>query len=75
MEEIKIFCELYPGRYEGMERDVAILLVASNYYWGLVSLESHGGEGAFSDNLVKHGQARLKLVQFYQQQAEQCYQF
>ena len=37
-EDIKIFCNLYPGKYEGIEQDVALMLAVPNYFYSIWSL-------------------------------------
>ena len=37
-EEINRACEVYPGKYEGIEQDVLFFLSICNYFWALWSL-------------------------------------
>lgn len=37
-EEIQQVCNLYPGKYEGIEKDVALMLAVVNYFYSLWAL-------------------------------------
>jgi hypothetical protein len=61
-QEIGRACELYPGKYEGLEDDVAFMLAVCNFYWALWSLLATPTP-VFSP--VEHGKARYELYKHY----------
>lgn len=61
-QEVKRACELYPGKYEGLEEDVRIMLAVCNYYWALWSLLA---TPTIAFSAVEHGKTRYEMYKFY----------
>jgi hypothetical protein len=63
--DISQLCEHYDLKYEGLERDIGKMLIMTNYYWALWSLEAKATTSHPNFQPLKHGKNRMDLVEYY----------
>ena len=65
---IRKVCSMYRGSYDGIEFDIAVMLVLLNFFWAMKGLVSKGPDSNFHN--MKHGQHRLEICEYYMQLME-----
>jgi ethanolamine kinase len=65
-EDIQKVCELYPGKYEGIEEDVTFLLAVPNYFYSIWALT---GPPLKHVCLLDLGLEKLQMYKYYMERA------